>query len=203
MQLDESSSQNKIINKIHSKGVGTGFAVGGIITMLVTTASQAVYPTFSTRNDAISTLGGTGVPTALFWNTAIVISGLLWLYGTYRLFHKNGKPLSSIPFYLAGVGFILVGLSPWNEYPLTHTIGAQLVFFFGAISCLVAWRIVRGTMGRISFASGLISLFAYFLEPHGLAAIFGTGGVERLLYYPILLWEIAFGGYLLSLSDKL
>lgn len=187
---------------VHRKGAGTGFAVGGIFAMLMTTASQSVYPTFSTRNDAISTLGGSGTPTALFWNSAIIISGLLWIFATYKLFHKSGNTLSSIVFYLAGLGFILVGMSPWNLLPLTHTIGAQLVFLFGAISCLAAWRLFKGTMGRISLISGIISFLAFLGGMHGLANLLGTGGVERLLYYPILLWEIAFGGYLLNLGDK-
>lgn len=187
---------------VQGKGVGTGFAAGGILIMLAIAASQAVYPTFSTRNDAISTLGGAGTATALFWNSAMVVTGLLWIYSTYRLFHKTNILYWAVPFYLAGVGFIVVGLSPWNVSPLPHTIGAQMVFFFGAISCLLAWRLTKGSMGRISLVSGVLSILAYSGGTYGLDSLFGSGGVERLLYYPILLWEIAFGGYLISLGDR-
>ncbi len=189
-------------NLVKKKGTGTGFAVGGILAMLVTTASQAVYPTFSTRNDAISTLGGVGEPTSLVWNSAIVLTGLLWLLSTYKLFHNGGRKLSSVPFYLAGIGFLFVGLSPWNKYPVTHTIGALLVFFFGAISCLVAWRLTGKTIGKISLVSGVLPFLAFFGGVDGLDNLLGTGGAERMIYYPILLWAIAFGGYLLNLENN-
>lgn len=186
----------------HSKGIGTGFVVGGMLSMLVTTAFQAVYPTFSTRTDAISFLGGVGEPTAIFWNTAIVISGLLWILSTYRLFKGSGKTVSSIIFYLAGIGFILVGLSPWDKYPLTHSIGAHLVAFFGAISSLLAWRFTKGSFSKFSLAAGIISFIALFGGYLGLGILFGSGGDERLIFYPIMLWEIGLGGYLLGLEGN-
>ncbi len=185
-------------NMTGKKGTGTGFTVGGTLAMLATTSFQAVYPTFSTRNDAISFLGGAGEPTAIFWNSAIIIAGLLWLLATYRLFHGSGIKFSSIPFYLAGIGFLSVGLSPWNKYPVTHYVGANFVFLFGAISCLVAWRLTKGPISKISLIAGILSFFAYFGGYIGLGNLFGSGGVERLIFYPIMLWEIAFGGYLLG-----
>jgi hypothetical protein len=34
-------------------------------------------------------------------------------------------------------------------------------------------------------------------QPHPLAAL-GSGGIERWVVYPLLLWALAFGGYLLG-----
>lgn len=186
----------------HPGSIGTGFLVGGILSMLATTAFQAVYPAFSTRFDAISFLGGVGEPTAIFWNTAIVVSGLLWMLSTYRLFRGTGKTFSSIVFYLAGIGFILVGMSPWDKYPLTHSIGAHLIAIFGAISSLLAWRFTRGGFSKLSLVAGIISFMALFGGYLGLGILFGSGGDERLIFYPIMLWEIGFGSYLLGIGSE-
>ncbi len=58
---------------------GAGFAVGGIMTMLLTNAAEAAYNGFSVRYDAISGLGGAGAPTEVFWNAQLLVSGVLWL----------------------------------------------------------------------------------------------------------------------------
>lgn len=177
---------------------GTGFAAGGILAMLITTAASAVYPTYSSRNDAISYLGGAGVPTEIFWDLSIVIVGLLWIWSTYMLFRKSNMKLPPILFYLAGSGFLLVGFSPWNQSPTTHYLGANLIFLFGAFSAIATSRLTYGSMAKISVICGLISILAYVSGYIGSANILGPGGVERMIFYPIILWEIAFGGYLLN-----
>lgn len=196
-------SDFKIKDIIQRKGVGTGFAAGGMLSMLATTAFQAVYPTFSTRVDAISLLGGVGEPTAIFWNSAIIIAGLLWLMSSFKLFHHSGRNFTSVPFYLSGLGFLMVGLSPWDQYPITHSIGAHFVAIFGAISALVAWRYSSGSISRISLVAGAFSIFSLLGGYFGFANLLGSGGVERMIFYPIMLWEIAFGGYLLGLESNL
>lgn len=182
----------------YNKGSGSGFAVAGMLAMLAITAATSMYPTFSIRNDAISTLGGAGVPTEFFWNSVLIIVGLLWIWSTTHLFRKSGRKIMPVFFYLAAIGFILVGSSPWDQFPTTHYFGAQLAFLFGSISCISGSRITKGAISTISIISGLLSLGVYFTGYIGLGNLFGSGGVERLIYYPIILWSIAFGGYLLN-----
>lgn len=191
-----SETQERSITKPTKNG--TGFAVGGILAMLITTASTAMYPSYSSRNDAISYLGGAGVPTEIFWDLSIMIVGVLWLWSTYLLFRKSSRKFSSILFYLAGTGFLLVGLSPWNQSPTTHYLGANLIFLFGALNAVAASRMTYGTMAKISLVAGLISILAYISGCVGSYYILGSGGVERMIFYPIILWQIAFGGYLLN-----
>lgn len=183
------------------RNAGTGFAVGGLLAMLAVTSAQAIYPTFVTRNDAISTLGGAGTPTEFFWNTVLLIVGILWIWSTFTLFKGKGRKLGSIVFYLAAVGFILVGLSPWNQYPFTHYLGAQLAFLFGALSCIFGSRFSSGTVSKISIFAGVFSLAAYLSGYFGSDYVLGPGGIERMIYYPILLWAIVFGGYLLGAAN--
>lgn len=183
---------------VRKSNPGTGFALGGGIALLSITAATAVYPTYSVRSQAISYLGGSGVPTEIFWNLCVILVGLLWLWSTYLLFHKSGSRIKPVVFYLAGLGFILVGTSPWNLRPLTHYLGAQLIFIFGAFSCLIGFRITTGSLSKLSLISGLFSITSYVSGYFGSYYLLGPGGIERMIYYPILMWEIAFGGYLIS-----
>lgn len=184
------------------KDAGTGFMISGILAILAITTATAIYPTYSVRNDAISYLGGEGVPTELFWNTMVVIVGIAWLWSTYRLFRGSGKKFGPVMFGLTGIGFLLVGLSPWDQYPLTHYLGANSIFLFGFISCFIGSRMTAGSMSRISVVCGALSLFGYLSGYIGGANLLGSGGVERMIFYPILLWSIGFGGYLASLSQN-
>ena len=175
---------------------GTGFTYAGGIAILSITAASAMFPNYSSRYDAISDLGGAGATTEVFWNACVIIVGILWIWSSYLFFRIEKRKFSSKFFYLAGIGFILVGTSPWNVYPFTHYIGAQLIFIFGVLSCLTASRIAIGTMSRLSVIAGLASFGSYLSGYLGMYNILGPGGLERMVYYPILLWIIAFGGYI-------
>ncbi len=92
----------------------------------------------------------------------------------------------------------MVALSPGNVYPVTHSIGAQMAFLFGSLSCIAGYRITSGPMKSISLVSGLVSLSVYVAGSAGALSVLGPGGIERMIFYPIFLWEICFGGYLLN-----
>lgn len=192
--MDNSSEVNM---QRESRNPGTWFAAAGILAMLSITSAQAVYPNFSTRNDAISYLGGAGVVTELFWNLCVIVVGIIWLSGTYVLYRRERNRFMTVLLLLAGIGFLLVGTSPWNVFPVTHGIGANMVFFFGAVSCLSASRKFTGPFSVISIIMGSMSLAAYISGYFGSYNILGPGGVERMIYYPILLWAIGFGGHLM------
>jgi len=83
---------------------------------------------------------------------------------------------------------------------------ALLTFFTGGITVLLSSRVVSrpfsllcGLFGGISLLV-LGSVFFYGLViggPHPLAFL-GGGGIERWVAYPLILWILAFGGYLLG-----
>ena len=183
------------------RSAGTGFAAGGALAILSITAATAVYPNYSERSQAISYLGGAGVPTEIYWDICVVVVGILWIWSTYLLFRNSGRKIRPFVFYLAGIGFLLVGLSPWNIRPLAHYLGAYMIFIFGAISSLSAVGITRGSMAKMSLAAGITSIAAYLSGYIGGGNILGPGGIERMIFYPILLWQIAFGGYLIFLHE--
>ena len=116
-------------------GAGIFFAIGGILVLLATTTAEEVVPGFSVKYQAISTLGGAGYPTMLYWDSQILLGGTLWVIGTWILFRNSKFYLSAINFYLVGIGLILVSLNPWNVNPFLHTIGAVCVAFFWCHRC--------------------------------------------------------------------
>ncbi|HKJ96190.1 MAG TPA: DUF998 domain-containing protein [Thermoplasmataceae archaeon] len=196
------SSSYEIATSGKRRNPGTGFALGGIIALMSITAATAVYPSYSERSQAISYLGGAGVTTEIFWNISVIIVGVLWLWSTYLLFRNGGFKIRPVIYALAGLGFLLVGLSPWDVFPTTHYLGANLIFVFGALSSILAYRMTSGAMAKISVLAGIFSFVSYFGGYVGFDYILGPGGAERMIFYPILLWQIAFGGYLLGHSQN-
>ncbi|MEF8883716.1 MAG: hypothetical protein V5A44_01140 [Haloarculaceae archaeon] len=54
-------------------------------------------------------------------------------------------------------------------------------------------------------ALGLVFVVLMILGDGGNVAAFGPighGGTERMIVYPVMVWLIAFGGYLLGTSDR-
>ena len=103
---------------------------------------------------------------------------------------------------LPGTGFLFSGLSPWDQLPLTHSIGAHFIFIFGFLSCIIGSRMTTGSVSGISIVCGILSLFSFFSGYLGGAYILGSGGIERMIFYPILLWAVVFGGYLVAQSQS-
>ncbi len=177
---------------------GGGFVVGGAMVLLLTTAAEAINPGYSVHTDAISYLGGAGVATELFWDLQLFIAGLLWLWSSGLLYRWSLRPRRSLTFYLTGVGMILVSVAPWNVLPSVHGIGALMVLLFGIGSCVVGGRMAHGGMRAFSYLVASIALVAFLAGFLGAFGVLGPGGLERMYYYPIFLWEVAFGGYLLG-----
>ena len=178
-------------------GAGIFFAVGGILVLLATTTAEEVVPGFSVKYQAISTLGGAGYPTMLYWDSQILLGGTLWVIGTWIIFRNSKLYLSAINFYLVGIGLILVSLNPWNINPFLHTIGAVCVAFFGATAAILSPRLTGGRARYTSMFMGILSLLALFGNAIS-ATVLGPGGAERLIYYPIFFWAILFGGVLVG-----
>ncbi len=183
---------------VPKKNPGLGFAFGGAMIMLVLTASESVYPNYSIHTDAISYLGGAGVATEWFWNTALFIAALLWIWSSAGIFYGRHRFPGSPIFYATGLGMALVALSPWDVRPATHTIGALATLLFGIGSCYIGGRMVSGPMKYLSYAAATLSLIAFLSGFFGLFAFLGPGGLERMDYFPLFLWETAFGGYFLG-----
>ena len=86
-----------------------------------------------------------------------------------------------------------------------------MIFIFGGLSAIAAYRIERSPMTYFSVIMGVVTLvFWSFLEWGFLELMEGTAsssylglgvcGIEKMVAYPLLLWVLGFGGYLMGSS---
>jgi len=193
---------------------GFSLTLSGFIGVMGIITSEVLYPNYSTRQD-ISDLGSTRPPnpiihepSATIFNTTMLVTGVLVVlsaYLLYRVLDRGGFPLALAVF---GFGAFGVGVFPGNVTPW-HGIFALLTFFAGGIAVVLSTRVVSrpfsficGLFGGISLLV-LGSVFFYGLvigSPSPLAFL-GSGGIERWVVYPLIVWLPAFGGYLLAVSN--
>lgn len=194
-----------------SSVAGFSMVLAGFIAFMGIITAEVLYPNYSTRQE-ISDLGSTvppnpiiHEPSATIFNSTMLVTGgliLLSAYFVYRALDRRGFPLALAIF---GFGAFGVGVFPGNVTPW-HGLFALLTFFSGGITVVLSSRVVSrpfsflcGLFGGISLLV-LVSVFFYGLVvggPSPLEAL-GSGGIERWVAYPLILWVPAFGGYLLA-----
>ena len=169
--------------------------------MLGMLVAEAVYPGYSISQNYISDLG-VG-PSALIFNSSVFLLGLMVVLGAYFMRRSFRDRLVTGLLVLAGVGAMGVGLFPENN-PVMHRIVADVAFNFGGLAPIAACRLLRKPFNYFSLVLGLVSLCAMVLlsaqYSFGLGEQYflglGPGGMERMIVYPVLLWEMGLGGYL-------
>src|SRR5208282_3674614 len=94
-----------------------------------------------------------------------------------------------------------VGIFP-EYYPIEHQIFSLIVFLFGGLAALASLNLVAKPFNYLSVALGLMTLVALALYIPGIYLGIGAGGMERMVAYPVLLWGVGLGGYMLSSEEK-
>jgi hypothetical membrane protein len=209
---DTRSSSGKKNGSIDEQRAGIFFCLGGALFLLLTTVAEAVYPNFSLKNNAISDLAAIGTNTSIIEETAILGLGLCWSLGAYYLFRNTGKKGTMILNMLPGAGFLLGGLSPENVNVIIHSVGT-FAFPVGAVAVISSYSFIKTRFLRyFSVGLGTISLVSTFLIFVGYRVICGTcgyqqgmndlllglGGLESMIIYPLMIWLLGLGGYLLN-----
>lgn len=198
-----------------ARRAGALFIFGGLLFLLLTTAAESVYPNYSARDNAMSDLAAVGTSTTAIEETAILGLGLCWTLGAYLLYRRAGSRVLLALNLVPGLGFLLAGLSPENVNIVAHSAGALLAFPFGAAAAILSYRVIRTPLRYFAAALGALSLFATSVIFFGYRVIgpcgacsynealdklgLGLGGWEAMILYPLLVWLVGFGGYLLSL----
>jgi hypothetical membrane protein len=190
----------------YRKVAGALVFVGGSQFVLGMLVAEALYPGYSISQNYISDLG-VG-PSAIIFNSSVFLLGLLVVACAYFVHSSFRNRLVTILIVLAGVGAIGVGLFP-EDSPVMHEIVSDVAFIFGGLLPIAAYRLGRKPFSYLSVVMGLLSLSAMTLltaqysfnlgEQYFLGL--GPGGMERMIVYPVLLWEVAFGGHLMASSQ--
>lgn len=200
--------ENNSVLKPYYKTAGVLFFLAGAISLMgIITAEMFYPPGYSTSANEISDLGSTRPPnsvihqpSAVIFNTTMIVTGLMILSGVYFFQKAYKKPLASIPLGLLGLGASGVGIFPGNV-EIWHLVFALLTFFSGGIAAISSSKIVIPPFSYLGIIFGAITLFSLFSAiffGNLFIPILGVGGVERWIAYPIILWLIGFGGYLLG-----
>ena len=182
----------------------------GVLAFLGIITAETLYPGYSTARNTISDLGASlppnsiiVEPSATIFNTSMLISGLLIIASAYCIYHAFRRQVIASLIGLFGTGVFGVGIFD-GSYGDIHAIFALLAFLAGGLSAVSSFRIQGAPLNYFSALLGGISLLDlilyYLITDASPFAVFGIGGLERWIAYPILLWVTGFGGYLMGYS---
>lgn len=190
------------MNNRHAAGVF--LFIGSVQFVLGMLIAEFLYPDYSASMNYISDLGATCrttciiyQPSATIFNTSAIIFGILVLVSSYFIWHEFHDLLISVLVILSGIGIVGVGLFP-ETAGIIHLAVSFITFFFGGLSAIAIYRIVKAPFSYLSILMGIISLTALGLFISEIFLVLGPGGMERMIAYPLLLWVIGFGGNLMS-----
>jgi len=176
--------------------------VGGTVNLLLNMVSEGVYPGYSVGTNALSDMGAVGAPTYLLWNGQLLVTGILSLVGILLLL-KNvvlqipNLKLARVLYVLPPLGTIVVSLFPENTVLALHAVGAFMVFIFGGLGAIYAYRFTKPPFRYLSVVLGIVSLVAISL--FGVPSVVGFGVAERLVVYTFNIWVLSFAGYLMAI----
>lgn len=181
-------------------------AAGAVILMgIVTAESQYPFP-YTTYDNEISDLGATRPPdsvthqpSAAIFNGTMLVSGAMILAAAYFLRRASMPKKTWVTAGLLGLGVFGVGVFPGN-YSGIHPLFALLAFVSGGLAGVLAaaslpapFRYVSAILGATALGSLVIAMAG---DATPLVDELGDGGIERWVAYPVVLWLVAFGGYL-------
>jgi hypothetical membrane protein len=112
-----------------------------------------------------------------------------------------------IVFALGGIGAMGAGLIPLDNPTGVHGLFALLAFVFMNLGAIIAGRMAKHPLDKLSVLAGLVGLVfvpLMILVDAGsldVSGSIGHGGTERMIAYPALIWMMIFGGYLIASPD--
>jgi len=179
-------------------------AVEFVVAMIVV---QQKYANYSLKANYISDLGGKSSPWAIVFDASVIAFGLLVILGvlliTTAFPARRSRTVGLGLIAFSGIGSVGVGVFPESFHPATyHVAFALLAFLAGNLALIVLgaamFRDTRWAGYRsYTMFSGLIGLIALILFVAHLDLALGTGGMERLIVAPMLLWLVVAGIHLL------
>jgi hypothetical membrane protein len=187
------------------------FLAGSIILLGIITA-EALYPAaYTTGANEISDLGGTRPPdglvlqpSATIFDGSMIVIGLMVIVASAFVQRSFGRRSVTIPILVLGIGALGVGLFPGNT-GTPHALFAMATFIAGGVACLAGALVTAGPFRWLSVVFGAVALgtlASYLLLGDAApAAALGTGGLERWIVYPIVLWITGFGGFMAGRAE--
>lgn len=174
---------------------------GVIIWIYALIISEALYPGYSVRTNYISDLGVGPFDVQIIFNISTIIFGILVFFAALILIKIHPERPYLYLMAIAGLGALFVGVFP-EDMGILHYISAGTAFLSGSLAAAESGRWLKKPfcfLSAILGATGLISLIVMVTKTYSLL---GPGGFERLIAYPLALWLISYGGFLISGNDN-
>ncbi len=189
-----------------TKNAGVLFFLAGTLVLMGIVTAEIFYPQgYSISQSMISTLAASPPPdsiihepSAAIFNSVMVMVGLLVMFGASFIVKSHEKKLAFL-LGLMGLGSFGVGIFP-AFHPLVHPISALIAFGGGGLAAIVSSRYTKPPFSALSLMLGTLALIVLVLGilwPGIIVPVLGPGGTERWVAYPIMIWLIGFGGYLM------
>lgn len=190
-----------------AKLVGLLFFFSGAILLMGITTAEIFYPHYSISLNMISNLGSTPPPTdvvlqpsATIFDYSLVIAGGLVVIGGALLQKLYRRRQVTIPTIIMGAGVMGVGVFP-AFHVLLHPLVALIAFLGGGLAAIFTATLAKAPFKYIHYGLGIVSIGFLLLGlfmPEMVVPLLGSGGVERWVAYPLILWLVGFGGYLMA-----
>jgi hypothetical membrane protein len=170
--------------------------------MTVIMLGTSMAPGYDIAQGAISDLGVMD-ETQLLFNASLIAVGALNVAAGYLIYRAHRRPWIQAVFTLAAAGAAGAGLVPLDTSGL-HGLFALAAFLFFNVEAIAVGTLVHGPIRAVSWIAGLTGIGFVVLMVIGDAGnpgVFGPighGGAERMIVYPVMLWLMAFGGYLMA-----
>ncbi len=189
---------------------GAVLFISGLQWLIVVMAAETLFPGYSIRANDLSDLASTVTPnislvqpSAIMFNATTFLFGLLILVSSFLIHRAYRERLFTALFAVLGAAAMGVGIFP-GDTGLIHGLMALITFVTSSLSAIAAYRLVKRPFAYFSVAIGIFSLIvllsAFAVQPSPFSLIFGRGGEERFIAYPVAIWVIGFGGYLMGAS---
>jgi hypothetical membrane protein len=196
----------------NSKVAGVLLSVAGAAILMGFITAEALYPgIYTTHTNTVSHLGASEPPnsvvlqpSAAIFDITMLVTGAMILAGAWFAYRALGRKAVSIPTALLGVGTLGVGTFPLT-HPAPHTLFALTAFVAGGVAIVLSARVTAAPFRYLWMVLGIVALAAtalgVFFVGWAPVAELGEGGIERWIIYPIVLWLVAFGSYLLATAN--
>jgi hypothetical membrane protein len=199
-----------LIQSVPQKIAGVLLALAGVVIFMGIITAEALYPNgaYTTHGNEVSDLGATvppnsiiTQPSATIFDVSMIVTGLLIVGAAYFVYRAFGRRLFAAAIALYGVGVLGAGVFPGNHHA-PHLTFATILFVAGGVAAIMSFKVATSPFRYFSLGLGGVSLLVLVLYEifgvSGVLARLGDGGLERWLTYPILLWLLTMGGYLMG-----
>ena len=189
---------------------GVALAAAGSLILMGIITGEALYPAeYTTFSNEISDLGATRPPNSIslqpsasIFNVTMMVTGALVILAGSLLVTVHARRFLTISVILNGVGILGVGVFPGN-FGAIHPWFAATAFIAGGLCGIAGSRATTGALRWFSLTLGVVTLvsLAYIIVGGIDAPVtrdLGDGGAERWVAYPVVLWQVVFGGALLG-----